>query len=116
MDQQTLWKYKRAFKLRVKPNSTHEQLVEAVQKHYDQMEVNEKDAIVFFVYSVRNQGESERSVKTQVDWDPCSTIPRFPRLSRQHLETATSGHCAIIERKGHAAGLSSLDLANTLIP
>jgi hypothetical protein len=73
MDLPTLQKYKRAFKLRTKPQATHEQLVEAVQRHYDQMEVGEKDAIVFFVYSVRNQGElTERAVWGEL----ASLVPR----------------------------------------
>ncbi|KAI9020490.1 Sin3 binding region of histone deacetylase complex subunit SAP30-domain-containing protein [Hyaloraphidium curvatum] len=56
MDLQTLWRYKRAFKLKVKPNTPQEELADIVQKHYESLEINEKDAIVFFVYSVRNQG------------------------------------------------------------
>lgn len=55
MDAPTLAKYKRAFNLHGK-TSSQEELADLVQRHYDSLEVNEKDAIVYFVYAVRNQG------------------------------------------------------------
>lgn len=53
---EALQKYKRAFKLKIKPSTPQEQVAEFCQKHYENLEVSEKDAIVYFIYSVRNQG------------------------------------------------------------
>lgn len=37
----------------------HQNLIEACTRHYQQTEVNEKDVLPWFVYSVNNSGKRE---------------------------------------------------------
>ncbi|KAJ3414293.1 hypothetical protein HDV05_006742 [Chytridiales sp. JEL 0842] len=57
VDDKFLRKYRRVLKVKSKKTPiTREELVESVTRHFDSQEVNEKDSITSFIYSVRNQG------------------------------------------------------------
>ncbi|TPX59477.1 hypothetical protein SpCBS45565_g07730 [Spizellomyces sp. 'palustris'] len=56
MDDRVLRRYKRTFKLRAKSTKeSRDELVSSVTKHFLQQEINEKDTITFFIYTLRNQ-------------------------------------------------------------
>ncbi|KNC95922.1 uncharacterized protein SPPG_08678 [Spizellomyces punctatus DAOM BR117] len=56
MDDRVLRRYKRTFKLRAKSSKeSRDELVSSVTKHFLQQEINEKDTITFFIYTLRNQ-------------------------------------------------------------
>jgi hypothetical protein len=51
-----LRKYVRTHKLKHRGNK-REDIIAAVSKHFNAIEVNEKDVVAYFVYTGRNQGE-----------------------------------------------------------
>ncbi|KAI9099799.1 hypothetical protein DFS34DRAFT_678583 [Phlyctochytrium arcticum] len=64
LDDRTLRRYKRAYKLRVKGQGgiggtggkdSRDDLLSCVTKHFLQQEVNEKDTITYFIYSMRHR-------------------------------------------------------------
>ena len=57
-DNATLLKYRRAYKLKPNANLTRDDLIEAVSKHFSGVDVDESDAIVHFLYTLRNKGKS----------------------------------------------------------
>ncbi|RKO83752.1 hypothetical protein BDK51DRAFT_25906, partial [Blyttiomyces helicus] len=58
MDDKILKRYKRLHKLKtVKGKESRADLVGSVAKHFGAVEVNEKDVISYFIYSMRNRGK-----------------------------------------------------------
>ncbi|KAJ3220292.1 hypothetical protein HDU67_003307 [Dinochytrium kinnereticum] len=57
VDDKFLRRYRRVVKLRGTKNVTNrDELLQAVTKHFNAQEINEKEVITYFIYSVRNQG------------------------------------------------------------
>jgi hypothetical protein len=54
----TLKKYKKFYHIRTKHNSTKAELASAVNRHFLSQPLNEIEAITYFVYAVRNQGNT----------------------------------------------------------
>ncbi|KAI8815024.1 hypothetical protein BJ742DRAFT_782027 [Cladochytrium replicatum] len=61
LDDVALQRYRRAYNLGLPPADakavevTRDELVNTVSRHYDQQEVNEKDVLSYFIYSMRNR-------------------------------------------------------------
>ncbi|XP_075972211.1 SIN3-associated polypeptide 30 isoform X2 [Anticarsia gemmatalis] len=52
----TLRRYKRHFKMPSRPGLNKAQLVDAVQKHFKSLPVNEKEIMTYFIYMVKTNG------------------------------------------------------------
>jgi len=63
LDDELLVRYKRTYKLRTRTNSSRDELLNVVMKHYNSIEVPEKEVITQFIYATRNQGKKEKEIK-----------------------------------------------------
>ncbi|OWR48150.1 sap30 [Danaus plexippus plexippus] len=52
----TLRRYKRHYKVPTRPGLNKAQLVEAVQKHFKTLPVDEKEIVTYFIYMVKTKG------------------------------------------------------------
>ncbi|KAL6617026.1 hypothetical protein LY90DRAFT_511309 [Neocallimastix californiae] len=55
-----LRKYKDTYKIKTKLNSSREDLLNAVTKHWNSQELSEKDIITQFIYTVKNHDKFEK--------------------------------------------------------
>ncbi|KAJ3103912.1 hypothetical protein HDU97_009724 [Phlyctochytrium planicorne] len=85
VDEKYLRRYKRVLKLRSpKPVLSKEDLVQVVTKHFNSQEINEKEVITYFIYSVRNQGNLLTETTSHTHQVLSSSSPR-PNLHNKRI-------------------------------
>ncbi|ORX82417.1 hypothetical protein BCR32DRAFT_244159 [Anaeromyces robustus] len=76
-----LRKYKDTYKIKTKMNSTREDLLNAITKHWNSQDLSEKDIITHFIYTVRNHGNL---LKLPLNAVPKSQVQKSNKVSNNN--------------------------------